>query len=234
MSDTSTPNRPPVDIEQRVRENTNPAAFTGALLLVFGFFVYSGPSGEGLFRLGDTIFLAGLRLGGLAMIGVAVWSAFGHLPALLGDAVVSTLVGLALFISAILLTQGGGFDIPYALYAIFGFMLLRSAAGVGTVYFSLRKESLETEEEDAPDASALSVRDGDTTFLSGLRGSRRQAEAASSGEFEPIAFEQTKPPTPKRRVIGDSPDEAIKLDDAIPLSPSEGHLARLAKRQKGS
>ena len=234
MSDTLTPEHLPVDIEQRVRENTSPAAITGAILLVYGFFVCSGPSGEGIFRTGDAIFLLGLRVGGLAMIGVAVWSAFGHLPALLADAVVSALVGLALIISDILLTKGGGFVITYALYAIFGFILLRSAVGVGMVYFSLNKESVESDEEDAPDASALSVADGDSSFLSGLRGSRDPADAASSGEFEPIAFDRTKPPTPKRRVIGDSPDEAIRLDDALPRTQSEGHLARLAKRQKGS
>lgn len=231
MSDQPSVISTPLDMGQRVRDNAGSAALTGALLVVYGFFMFAGANGTGIFRTGEVIFLLSMKVGGLAMLGVAIWSAFGHLPALLGDAVVSSLVGLGLIISAILLTIGGGFGINYALYVIFGLMLLRSAVGVGVVYFALRAQvNAPEEEEEWVDPTPLTAGDDDSSFLSGMRKSQPTASADSSGQFEPIIFDKTKAATPKRKTIGDSPDDAISLDDIAPAPPPEGHLARFAKR----
>ena len=233
MSENPTPAHHVVDIEQRVRDNAGTAALTGALLVVYGFFMFGAAKGEGVFRTGETLFLLSLQLGGLAMLGVATWSAFGHLPSLLADAVVSALVAISLLISAVCLTVGGGFSISYALYAIFAFMLLRSAVGIGMVYLSLRAQDVNSVDEDVEGAEGLAVADGDTSFLSGLQGGRSTGTASAPGEFEPIIFDKTKPPTPKRKAIGDSPDDVIHLDEVqAKVKPPEGHLARLAQRDR--
>ncbi|MBN4058999.1 hypothetical protein JYU10_00855, partial [bacterium AH-315-J04] len=91
-----------IDVEARVRGNTTPAALTSGMLIFFGFMMFDGPTGEGMFLAGGTLFHYALQLGGLAMVAVAVMSAIGTPYALFTDAIVSGLVGLSLCASAAL------------------------------------------------------------------------------------------------------------------------------------
>lgn len=114
------PNSRIVDVEAHVRSNTGPAGFVAGLLIFFGFFWLGGPSGEGTFLVGDMICQYTLRLGGLAMVGVAIGSSIGTPVALLADAIVSLLIGVLLALSGVLMLVGGGGPLQDAIYIVCG------------------------------------------------------------------------------------------------------------------
>lgn len=222
----------PADVEQRVRDNVGAAALTGALLVVYGFFMFGPAHGQGLFRAGETVFLLTLKLGGLAMLAIAAWCAFGHLPALRADAVVSAAIGVGLIASAVLLGVGGGFSLTYALYALFGVLMLRAAGRMAAVYMECRRvKPLAT--DSAINTAAELVETDPPTEHETRRQKLSSGAWTAADNFEPISFDHDKPPTPRRKAVGEAPDDVIHLDRIPPPpDPSDGHLAKMARKKE--
>ena len=84
-----------VDAVMRVRQNAAPAAVGAVFLLYFGFFQLAEPTGTGLFDRASWVFYHTLRVGGVAMAVVALWSLAGQAVTLAIDAVVTELRRLA-------------------------------------------------------------------------------------------------------------------------------------------
>jgi hypothetical protein len=118
----------------------NPHAVTNAayagiaalMMLFFGWFYgLSGISSNAFYNLTVDVFTWTLRIGGLAMLAVAIVCYTGQTVGLLLDAIVSGLCGAIIFgCGAYWLIdglQGGGISINYLLYVIFGGMFLNSA-----------------------------------------------------------------------------------------------------------
>lgn len=109
-----------------VTRNFWPVAIFAALLLFFGFYWFQGPSGSGVFLLGDTIFQYTLRIGGIVMAVLALLSLTGKLGVLALDGVGSAVIGVLLIISALLMMAGGDRSINQFIYMICGAMTISS------------------------------------------------------------------------------------------------------------
>lgn len=112
-----------LDVEAYVRQRTGHAGIVAGLLIFFGFFCFGGPTGSGGFYAGDLLFHCALRLGGLGMVGVAIWMSIGIRSALVGDGILSALIGLLLAAGVILkaVTAGHGYGyIYYFIYLVCG------------------------------------------------------------------------------------------------------------------
>ena len=81
---------------------------------------------ETLALVAHNIFLWTMRIGGVALAVVTLWSWVGQVMALLLDAVVSVPTGVALILTAILFTAGGGVGLIVILYAVFGALFVSS------------------------------------------------------------------------------------------------------------
>jgi len=115
-----------VDVEARVRGNTGPAAFAGAILVFFGYFWFSG-AGEtdaGSAVPGQNMLVFTLRLGGLLMIAIAVWCSIGVPLALLLDAALSVVIGAFIVLSAGLIAAGNGVAVAPVIYVICGAIII--------------------------------------------------------------------------------------------------------------
>ncbi|MFQ5463205.1 MAG: hypothetical protein ACE5E5_11340 [Phycisphaerae bacterium] len=108
------------DLEERVRSNMQPAAITAGLLILFGFFAYGMPEGDTLFSKANLWLVYALRIGGIAMVIVAIWSSIGHGFALLADAVVSMAVGAVLVVTGVLMLIDGGGALQNVIIVICG------------------------------------------------------------------------------------------------------------------
>ncbi len=113
------------------RANAGSAAFSAACLIYFGFFRFAIPTVTSLFSLGDAVFNYTLRIGGVAMAGIALWCLIGSSAALLVDGFVSVAVGLLLAFSGVAMLLGGGSAMGQGIYILFGGMF--AAAGVRNV-----------------------------------------------------------------------------------------------------
>ncbi len=138
-------------IASRVRQNTVSAAIAAICLIVFGFFdFFSIPKVTDLFTLGDAAFNYTLRIGGVLMAVIAVWSFSGRVTALLADAMVSVAIGCLLIFSGVaMIVGGGGVSLNYGLYVLFGAMFI-SAGLRNWRDFSLLKASQSPAARDDP------------------------------------------------------------------------------------
>jgi len=138
-------------ITSRVRQNTGSAAVAAICLIVFGFFdFFSIPKVTDLFTLGDAAFNYTLRIGGVLMAVIAVWSFSGRVTALLADAMVSAAIGCLLIFSGVaMIIGGGGFSLNYGLYVLFGAMFI-SAGLRNWRDFSLLKSTQSTPAREGP------------------------------------------------------------------------------------
>lgn len=89
-----------VDVESRVRANTSRAGFIAGMLIFLGFFVLGGAVGTPIYVASAKILLVALRVGGLVMVGVAIWTAVGSPIAMLLDSGVCGVLGVTLLICA--------------------------------------------------------------------------------------------------------------------------------------
>ncbi len=96
------------DLEERVRSNMQPAAISAGLLILFGFFAFAVPDGDSLFAKANLWLILALRLGGICMVVVAIWSSIGHGFALLADAITSVAVGAVFVVTGIVMVIDGG------------------------------------------------------------------------------------------------------------------------------
>ncbi|UCE61157.1 MAG: hypothetical protein JSU63_05290 [Phycisphaerales bacterium] len=179
------------DVSARVRANTGAAAFTGALLVVIGFFWFDGPldSDVGLLRAGNTLFLWALRLGGLALIGVAVACSIGVRLALLLHGLTSSLIGIFVVLSAILMMIGDGIGLDCLVFAVCGVMILTTGMRDWADFRKLPSEKIADGDPtlDAELANFGGGLDGPELFKSGPSGSgkpgsRRQRKPGSASD----------------------------------------------------
>ncbi len=110
-----------IDVEARVRSNATRAGLIAGVLILVGFFVLTGaiPGSHSLL-------LYTVRLGGLAMVCIAVWSSIGHPLALLADAVACCVIGLLLLLCAILFTKADGVTLNGVLCVVCGVLFVSS------------------------------------------------------------------------------------------------------------
>lgn len=110
----------------RVRQNVAPAAIGTAFLVYFGFFAMAEPAGTDLYHRAALIFYHTLRLGGLAMGAVALWSMLGRPITLAVDAVVTFLIGVLLILTGLAMAVDGGAMIQTVINVVCGGMFISS------------------------------------------------------------------------------------------------------------
>ena len=121
-------NTTPHEVTAGIRRNTWSAAVAAILLIYFGFFYLAAPSGNDLFSMSALVFYHTIRIGGIAMGVVAVWSWLGHRLALAVDGIVSVGIGVLLIVTGLGMLGGGGDAFQTVLYVLFGGMFI--SAGV--------------------------------------------------------------------------------------------------------
>ncbi len=146
------------DVEARVRQNVGSAGLAAGLLIFFGFFCVALPPDDGLWGYSARIFMYTLRLGGLAMAALAIWSSLGYPLALLVDAVVSCLIGASVIVTASLMLIGDGALLATLLYVVCGVLFISSGLRNGRDYAKFPVAVAEDSDEAADElASAVGV-----------------------------------------------------------------------------
>lgn len=236
-----------VDLEALVRRNAGTAGLAGALLIFFGFFFLDPPVGSTLFDRASSVFVYTLRIGGLALIGVAAWSAFGHLPALLGDAVVSMAIGVTFAVTGLVMLVDGELAalLQVAINVVCGTLFFTSGLRNGQEYRRLTKRELGCDDEILND---LDVLDGESNSLLAheieeQKSSKRDAGRRAARRGETPELIDIRPVKKRRQRKSDSSaDQPIHLDGLSPedaagrkgegrASSSEGYPADSAKRK---
>ena len=123
------------DIAALVRRNTVSAFIGAACLIYFGFYRSAVPNVTSLFTFGDALFVYTLRIGGVAMISIAVGCLTGRIVFLLLDALASIPIGSGLIVSAVLMMAGSGdVSFDFLLYIVFGGMFISAGLRNGRSY----------------------------------------------------------------------------------------------------
>ena len=126
-----------LNVASRVRGNAGSAGLAAALLIFFGFFYVAKPTGSDLFARSALAFVYALRVGGIAMAGLAVWSLLGHRLVLIVDALVSVTIGVVFGLSGVGMLIGGGDVLQVVLNVVFGGMFISAGLRNGRAYSSL-------------------------------------------------------------------------------------------------
>lgn len=243
------------DIESRVRSNTGSAAFAGALLLFFGFYWITGAIGPPFYLNVHTVFHYTLKVGGLALVVVAAWCAFGHPLALLADAVVASLIGLLLVVTGVLMFVAVQQPIQPFINVVCGIMFITSGLRNGRDCLELMARDADRESDEVEQLGPMfdagvqlpadAVRpegSGDAEFdlqtdLVELQGQRKERKPFSLGtrggrfiaEEESINLADLADTTSSNQ--GDAVDQEREADPRPvppPESPSsDGYLADL-------
>lgn len=162
-----------------VQANVSSALVAGLSLALFGFFMFSIPEVKDTFTLGDAIFNYTLRIGGAAMLLAAAACLTGRPAALVFDAVMSTLVGIGLIVSSVLMIYGaGGAGINQILYLLFGGMFISAGVRNGRLYGSVSAVPLTETTRDRSSTrtevpAAPPVHGGTSSLAERLRDARR-------------------------------------------------------------
>ena len=113
-------------VAARVRQNVVPAAIGAAFLLYFGFLHLAEPTGTDLFNRANWVFYQALRLGGLAMAAVALWSMLGQGITLAVDAVIAVVIGGLLILTGLAMAIDGGDMLQTVINVVCGGMFISS------------------------------------------------------------------------------------------------------------
>ena len=229
-----------LDLGASVRSNTGGAALAAGLLIFFGFIYLAEPvAGAGLSLLFYT-----LRFGGLAMVAVSVWLAFGHLPALAADAAVSILVGALIALAGAFMLIGGVWWVQALVILVSGGTFLTGGLRNGRDFLDMwRIETAEDKDDDEEDVSALSA-SADSPLAADLARGEALPKAKPRPRNEPelVDMEPTSRPEGAGAAAADQP---VQLDGLSPGPPphkgpgpssssSESYLAKLAKKDKSA
>ncbi len=192
-----------------VRRNAGTAAIAAVLMLYFGFAQLAEPGGTDLFSRCNLVFYHALRVGGVAMTIIAVWSWFGYPSALMVDSVVSVVIGVVFMLTGAGMLVDGGASLQSVLIVIFGGMFLSAGIRSRRVYARI-----------APTGGPASVFDG------GFE--RRHVETASTPALRPDAM---TPPSEQKRPLplAESRIDEKTLAEEGRGPPTEGYLAALAE-----
>lgn len=107
-----------------VRRNTTPAVIAALLLGYYGFFTLAEPDGTDLYSQCNWLFYHTLRIGGVLMGLMAVWSLTGMALALVVDGVVSMVIGALFALTGGGMLLDGGVGLNTILIIIFGMMFV--------------------------------------------------------------------------------------------------------------
>ncbi len=235
-------NTGPLDLETQVRQKTGVAAWAAALLIFFGFFWFEVVEGGGW---AAGLFVYTLRLGGLAMVGVAVCLALGQPIALVADAVVSILIGVIVIVTSVLMVVFGGWAWPSLIQALIniacGSTLASSGLACWYYYRALERaracNGLVSADLTAFEELGRGADMGGVLAESGIADGVE--DCSDSGALpEPIGL----PPVARRRSRFSATDDApLELDGLSPGGSKGGsakkgqqdsYLAELARREQ--
>ena len=228
-----------IDVDARIRQNIGSAGLAAALLIFFGFFWVDAPTGADWWSAAGRVFLLTLKIGGLAMAGVAIWCSFGEPLALLCDSIVSCAIGVILAgTGLVMLLDGGGYFQP-AVNIVCGVLFLSAGLRNGRDYLSFPAVYDDDDEETADELVA-------STSTAAAPRDDKPSPFGADGDPDLVEFA----PKPKRKSSVTTrgarfgvTDEAIKLplDDEPapphsrpnpqprPSPPPDGFLADLAE-----
>lgn len=197
----------------RVRQNAGSCAIAAALMIYFGFFHgYIAPTGSDLFSLANLVFLQTIRIGGIAMAALAVWSLVGTGLALIVDAIVSMAIGGLLALTGIAMFLDGGGALQSALNVMFGWMFVSVGVRNWRDYFLLTKLS--------HGAVGLAAPFGQSTREGGVSPSPREREP----RFQHPAPEPMKESPASRPARVDSPPSVLESDPATLPDPARAEV----------
>lgn len=206
MLQTRSQGDPSRHFSMRVRQNTAPAAIGTAFLVYFGFFAVAEPTGTDLYHRAAWAFYHTLRLGGLAMGAVALWSMLGQPMTLVVDAVVTVLIGVLLILTGLAMAVDGGAMIQTIINLVCGGMFISSGARNWRDYqFYAAPRASDVPSSRTTDSTGLEA------HLHALPEVRRKAPPSSQRDHQVERKEQRQPITPVE-------------------PPPEGFLASLAKK----
>jgi len=143
-SQTSSP------VAARVRANFVPAVIAAVLLILFGFLYLAKPTGTDLYSRSAQVFYHTLRIGGVAMALIAMWSLTGRRHALLADAVASLVIGLLFILSGGGMIVDGGGVFPSSLNILFGLMFMSAGLHNGRAFAAFASPGRHEDLSDAP------------------------------------------------------------------------------------
>jgi hypothetical protein len=192
-------------VAARVRQNVATAAIGAAFLLFFGFYRLAEPTGTELFDRAWWVFYHTLRVGGVSLATVALWSMLGQGITLAVDAVITVVIGGLLILTGLAMAIDGGDMLQTIINVVCGGMFVSSGLHNWKDYRFL---SPRTESKAA------------TFRTPGLPDLNRLAHTAPTVRPKPDSSSQGE-----RRDEGREHREA-----ATPPPPPEGFLAALAKK----
>lgn len=224
-----------LDVESHIRRNASAAGFLAGLFILFGFCgVFGPPSGDGLFFYGDSLFQLTLRLGGIALAVVAVWSSIGTPAALAADAVTSMAIGIGLMTGAVLMVIGDGSILTNLLYFVCGIIFMTSGLRLWSEYSSLpREKKIQVEEVEIPDDLAGSEHAAIDGAIADAARAQQTPSASSPEDSDLITFDRPARARHARPSSVIAQDDTIRLDKLDPPKspPPDGYLADLARKK---
>lgn len=170
-------------------------------MIYFGFFSLAEPSGTDLFSQAAWVFFHTIRLGGVAMAVLALWSLSGQRLALIVDAVVSIAIGVLLALTGVVMLIDGGGALQSALNVVFGWMFVSAGRRNWSDYYAFKPATEPVPRTARPMASPPHIQPPPQVA------EQRAAVPAPV----PIAIEEIKPPTPEPKpepVADEASDDA--------------------------
>lgn len=232
------PHPPVPDAAYCVRRNAGPAGLAAALLLFFGFYYLARPSGSDLFSIAALVFYYTLRIGGIAMAIVALWSLSGHTAALFVDAIVSVAIGVMLLLTGLGLLTGGDL-LQTVLNVVIGGMFISAGWRSGRDYFGLARTASQARPTGAQRTGLASEYDGDqggprvpghslATQLRQTRANSRDSDSLPVADMPREPAVPARPPTPPAEA--DQPDASASDEQREKHAEpdSDGFLASFA------
>ena len=204
------------DYKIRVRQNAGSCGIAAALMIYFGFFSLLEPSGTDLFSRANWAFFHTVRIGGVAMAVLALWSLTGARLSLIVDAVVSIAIGVLLALTGVVMLIDGGGTLQSVLNVMFGWMFVSAGRANWGVY----QLSTEPAEHTArPMANPTPAQQPPRQFVSD------QAEAIAT---VPLAVADIKPVAPAAHIPATPEPEIEPTQDATPNETPGGFLESFA------
>lgn len=225
-----------------VRRNAGSVGIAAALLIYFGFLAgLISPTGTSLFDWGNWIFFHTLRVGGIAMAGITVWSMLGRPVALLADALVSIVIGVLFVLSGVIMLIDGGRGQAF-LNIIFGVMFASAGVRNGRVWagrMTTRTNSADNEpgvfeaagRSDVPEARpAESISSAPAKPTDAFTSEETTEPISPTKPYEAGAFEESVEPTASTDGLPESepPDDGSPESEPPTPDAPGGFLASFA------
>ena len=129
---------PQIEIRNKVRRNAGTAAIAAVLMMYFGFEYLQEPTGTDLFSWAAWIFFHTLRIGGITIAILAVWSWIGQPIVVAVDAVVSIIIGAIFMLTGLAMFMDGGGMFQPLLNVVFGWTFIAAARNNWSTYTYIR------------------------------------------------------------------------------------------------